>query len=101
MAGKVYVGDINTEIRIDMQEDLTGYNSVKLRVKKPDTSVVEWSPTVAANAATGLMSTLKYFVQENDLNLRGIYKIQPYIKFTGGWEGRGSTIILEVFDSYQ
>ena len=100
MAGKVYVGDENTEVRIDMQEDLTGYNSVKFKVKKPDGTEVEWLPSVSNNTS-GVASLLKYFVQGTDINLRGIYKIQPFVSFAGGWVGRGETVILEVFGHYQ
>lgn len=100
MGGKVYVGDQNTELRVDMKEDLTGYSYLKLKVKKPDNSEVEWAPVLVNNDA-GLPTVLRYYMQPTDLDMRGIFKIQPHVGFAGGWVGRGETIILEVFGHYQ
>lgn len=96
--GKVYVGDVGTQVRVDMQEDLTGYSVVKLYVRKPNGSLAEWIPTVVPNAA-GLNSVLGYISLPGDLNVRGLYKIQPYVEFAS-WKGRGTPVYLEVFGEF-
>lgn len=96
--GKVYVGDIGTQIKIDMQEALTGYSVVILKVKKPNGSLVQWYPTVVPNAE-GIESVLGYITLSGDLNARGVYKIQPYIEFAS-WKGKGTPVYLEVFGEY-
>jgi hypothetical protein len=97
--GKIYVGDIGTIIKVDMQENLTGYVTAVLKVKKPNGALVEWTSSVDNHPTTGVLSVLGYIALEGDLNMRGVYKIQPYIEFAT-WKGRGTPVYLEVFGQY-
>lgn len=82
--GKIYRGDVGTEILINMQTDLTSATGIVLVVKKPDDTVVNWIPTVQND------EYLKYTVVSGDLNLKGDYTIQANLTI-GSWTG-SSTI---------
>ena len=92
MSGKIYVGDIGTEILIDMQEDISMATEHDLLVKKPDGSIVEWP-------ATTINNNLKYICKGGDLDQKGTYKIQPKIK-VNGWSGLGETVSFQVYDKW-
>ena len=92
--GRVYVGDIGTIIEIDMQQDISTATSVALYVKKPDTTEVTWTPTVYNN------NYLRYTLVSGDVDIAGVYKIQPYVEFTD-WKGMGNTVEFTVYEKYQ
>lgn len=96
---KIYKGDIAVEIRLDMQEDLTGFTNLKWYVKKPNRREVEWAATVEEDD-DGVSSILKHVVLDGDLNVAGVYYIQPYGEYES-WKGRGVTVKLDVFDYHQ
>lgn len=90
---KVYVGDVGTVLYIDLQEVITGATGLALYVKKPDRSIVTWTPSVDGT------QKLKYTAQSGDFDMVGKYYIQPRL-ILSGWTGRGNTIVLEVFELF-
>lgn len=93
MPGKIYVGDVGTEILIDLQEDISMATDHILFVKKPDGSFVQWIAEVHDG------QYLKYVCQEGDLDHKGTYKIQPKISIAG-WSGLGETVSFKVYDKW-
>lgn len=92
---KPYVGDIGTIINVDMQQDISTATNLKFYVRKPDFTVVEWTPTIYGT------QILRYItVDENDFDMPGDYYITPYLTL-GSWTGSGDTVQFKVYARYQ
>lgn len=86
----MFVGDIGTEILINMQRDISTATNCSLTVKKPDGTIVTWTPTIYQ------VKYFRYITVLNDLDQDGVYQIQP--QFTlGTWTGSGTICKIEVF----
>lgn len=94
---KVYVGDVGTEIHVDVGVPLSDVIETKLLVKKPDGREEEWDASVE-DAAGG---RLLHVVSAGELDVAGDYKIQAYVRFADGGEFRGETAILTVFAKWR
>ena len=92
---KIYVNDIGVVIEIDMGESLNAATNLKLEVRKPDNTKVEWTPTVYGEG----FNYLRYITVANDLNLAGVWKIQPSLTL-GSWSGLADTVSFEIFAKY-
>lgn len=88
---KIFVGDIGTEIVVDCGEAITGATSLKLRVKKPNGSLVEWIGSIKTN------TSFKYIVQSGDFSIPGVYIMQAHVTLPD-WEGSGEIVEIIVFD---
>ena len=66
--------------------DLSTVTAKTFYVKKPDgTTIVQWTASFKTNGTDGI---LKYLTQTGDLNLVGVYQLQPSITFPGsGYDG--------------
>lgn len=84
----IFVGDIGTELLINMGENISSASSVSLSVRKPDGTVVTWTPTIQGTLY------LRYLTQSGDLNLAGEYAISPLLTI-GSWTGRGETVYFK------
>jgi hypothetical protein len=96
MNEKVFVGDVGTVIRIDMQEALTNLTGEELHVRKPDKTSVVWEGvglTINGNY-------LEYIILEGDIDQAGDYLISPYGTI-GIWTGHGETAKMVVDEIYQ
>jgi len=92
---KIYVNDIGVVIEIDMGESLNAATNLKLEVRKPDNTKVVWTPTVYGEG----FNYLRYITVANDLNLAGVWKIQPSLTL-GSWSGLADTVSFEIFAKY-
>lgn len=90
--GKIFVGDVGTEIRLYCLSDLVSAVDPVISVKRPDGSVVEW-PAVREDSA------LVYFIQAGDLPLPGDYLLQAKPNLES-WKGRGETAVLKVYKEF-
>jgi len=90
MAETVYVGDVGTEFIFDIGVDSATLINSKLMVLKPDGVSVEWITTPRANS-----TEMTYKVIVDDLNVPGVYHIQPYIELAD-WSGSGTKVSLTV-----
>lgn len=92
---KIHVGDVDTEIIIEMDEDLSAISDAEFHVQKPDGTEVVWTADVGS-------AQLSYVVGSGDLDMAGRWIIQPYVKFTGSlaWEGHGDSVEFEVYPEY-
>ena len=86
-----YVGDVKTQIEFEINVDTQTITAAKIFYKKPNGESGEW----AANVGDG---KIYYITQEGDLDVAGVYQLQPYIEINGGeeWKGRGSIVNLDV-----
>ena len=93
MTSKYYVGDIGTEIMVDCGYTITEATNLKLKVKKPDGTEVEWT------AAIDGTDHLKYTTIADDFSVAGTYFLQASLTL-GGWSGLGETAQFEIHDPY-
>lgn len=94
MADKYYNGSVGTDIIVDVGENITGGTNLKLKVKKPDGSLVEWIPTVYNS------NYLKYTITTDDWNQSGVYKLHSYLTI-GSWTGHGDMVEFTVTSNYK
>jgi long-subunit fatty acid transport protein len=92
--GKVYVGDVGTEIKVDMQESMSGATDITFEVKKPSGEEKTWSGVEIVET-----TKLKYTIQSGDLDVSGTYKVQPKLTL-GAWIGKGYTVSFRVYEKY-
>jgi hypothetical protein len=90
---KYYVGDIGTEIIVDCGTAIGGATNLKLKVKKPDSTEVEWTATIDGT------DNLKYTTVSGDFNLSGTYFLQAALTLSG-WSGLGESAQFIVHDPY-
>jgi len=92
---KYYVGDVGTIILLDTKVDLAsaGVTFTSIRVKKPDSTEVEWLATVYNN------TVLKYIIQDDDLDIAGRYELQAYAE-SASWSGLGDTVRFDVTSKF-
>mgnify|MGYP000844646023 CR=1 FL=1 len=92
---KPYVGDIGTDLVVDVTEDLTGA-TVGLSVRKPSGITVVWQAVVHESRS------VRHTVAAGDFNEAGVYRVQPVISLADGtWSGRGKTAELRVYGKHQ
>jgi len=91
---KPYVGDVGTEIKIDMQEAMASATNITFEVKKPYGEEKTWSGIEIAET-----TKLKYKTQADDLDIPGNYKAQPKLTL-GTWTGKGYTVTFRVYEKY-
>ena len=89
MSDPVYLGDIGTEIVLDLGEDVTAATVRSIVAMKPDYTHVDW--TAVADGTTGI----KYVTQTGDLDVPGVWELQPYVEMPA-WKGYGDVVELEV-----
>lgn len=84
---KYYVGDIGTELIVDVCVDITSATAAKLYVLKPGaTAAVEW--------VAGVYQTqyLRHVCVAGDLSVAGEYKVQAWVQLpNGSWRGDVAT----------
>jgi len=92
-ATKIYVDDIGTVIDIEMHRDISAATELVLHVRKPNGEEKKWIPWIEGT------TKLRYFTVEGDLNVAGIYYIQPEIRL-GSWWGFCKTTSVTVSEKY-
>jgi hypothetical protein len=88
-----YIGEIGTEIIVDIGVDITGATPTKLKVTKPDGTEVVWTATVYNS------NYLKYTTISGDFNLAGTYILQAELTITA-WSGLGDVATFEIYDPF-
>ncbi len=92
---KPYVGDIGTDIILDVHEDLTGA-TVGISVRKPSGTTAVWP------AAVHESRSVRHTAAAGDFNETGVYRVQPVISLADGtWSGRGKTAEFRVYGKHQ
>jgi len=91
---KIYVDDVGTEIKIDMQESMVSASNMSFLVRKPDGEEKIWTGIQVVET-----TKFKYTTQSGDLDKAGIYKVQPKLTL-GTWTGKGYTINFRVYEEF-
>jgi hypothetical protein len=94
MSDKPRIGDVGTEIIIDMGVDITGATGLDFAIYKPSWpatgGLVNWTPTVYNS------NYLRYIVVTGDFDEEGDYEVVPALTL-GGWSGHGDPAYFRVF----
>ena len=92
MSDFLHVGDVGVRIDFEVNVDINEINKAIVYYKKPDGTKGEWECNIDTD------NNLVYYVtQDNDLNLKGIYKLQLYIELDK-YKGRADKVELLVKD---
>lgn len=95
-----YVGDEGTVIEVDMEEDLTGFTKLELRVKKVLTGeIVTWDCDVKVGGGDN-DNIMIYTIVTDDFNTSGKFICQPYGEMTG-WKGHGDSFEFTVYNLFE
>jgi len=97
MPDKHYVGEVGTELFLNVWQDLSSASEVKMLVKKPDNTRHEWSAEIYP--IDSVNTYLRHTIVEGDFNMSGIYEFQAWAKFAA-WEGKGKTAPLMIYERY-
>lgn len=85
--GKVYVGDVGTEIRLNTGISLAGATTLEVRARNPLAEEFVWT----AEAFEG--TSVRYFTQAGDLNQPGTWFLQArVVNPDGAWLGESSKV---------
>jgi hypothetical protein len=97
MSTKRYTNEIGVVIRLNTGIDLTGATNPIIKVLRPDGSSVTWTATIVSINSSN--SYVQYTTQSGDLNLPGLYRVQPFVNFSN-WIGPGETASFEVYSPF-
>lgn len=89
LESKYYVGDIGTDIIVNVCSDITGATLVSLKIEKPDGTLADWVGSVYDS------NYIKYTVVDGDFDQVGKYALQAYVEIDS-WSGRGDTTYFKV-----
>ena len=87
--GRIFKGDVGTEIIIDMQRDISTATGISIKVLTPNKTQTTWTPSIYED------NFLKYTIISGDLSENGTYKIQPVMTL-GSWTGSGTSVSFQV-----
>jgi len=94
---KHYIGEVGLSIVVNCGQDISSYTDLKMEVKKPDGTLVEWSAIAYEYDSETIY--IRYITVAGDLDQAGEYTLQAYGKH-GGWEGLGRTDYFVVYDEF-
>jgi len=94
--GKVYQNDVGTIIELSTGVDLTNATVLKMKIKKPDGTILTPTATVYGDPTDG---KIRYSVVAGDLDLVGDYYVASYVEF-GTEKFTGETAKFEVFPPF-
>lgn len=86
---RVFVGDVGTVIILDTKVNITTTTTRKILVETPSGVSREWVASIEG------LTSIKYTIQEGDLDEAGVWMLQAYVEMPG-WKGRGSSVMLDV-----
>ncbi len=92
MAGKIYVGDVGTEVILDTEEDLSTATTHNILWKSPGGSGT-WVGEVVET------TKVRYIIQAGDWNYPGLWKFQTSI-IMPNWSGTGETAEEEIYEAF-
>jgi len=93
MSDKHYINEIGTEILVDCDSTITGATELKLKIKKPNGTEVEWDAAISGT------DSLRYITIIGDFNQVGKYYLQSSLTIDG-WTGLGETVSFFIYDEY-
>lgn len=91
--GKIYVGDVGTEIILDCGVDISNATVREIVARKPNGQVVTWAATASGTTA------IKRTVLAGDLDVAGRWMLQAKVA-TPAWSGLGETFSIIVYNAF-
>lgn len=91
---KPYVGDVGTEIKLNVGVSLATATAQSIEVKRPDGTTVSWPGTVVESTKVRFISVVDTF------NIPGDWKLQARVTLPAGtWTGEVATLrVYRLFD---
>ena len=90
MSGKVYVGDVGTQIILDCGQDISAATAISIEVKKPNGGTASW-----AAAANGTNAISCFTGGANALTLAGTWLLQAKVTLPSGtWRGETAQLVV-------
>jgi hypothetical protein len=89
----IYAGVVGLEVRVDTGLSLAGATLVRLMVRKPNGTQVNWTPTIAG-------TELVYVTQASDLTAAGDYRIMAYVEFGATSKHCGEAAALKILPAF-
>ena len=86
----IFLGDIGTEINIDVGEDISAQTELAVLYEKPDGTTGQWTGTISGT------EIVQYTTVEDDIDQAGTWRLQAYIKLSGGWSGYSTIAYMTV-----
>ena len=92
---KCHVGDIGTEILVDVCVDISLATLVKLYVMKPGVTVaVQWTSSVYQQRY------VRHVTQAGDLSINGEYRVYAWVQMpSGSWSG--DVDVFRVYNAFE
>jgi hypothetical protein len=100
--GKIYVGQVDVEIKPDSKVALGSPTVLKVAYKKPDGTKGLWP--LAGNANVVETTKAQYFTLADDLGIlgdgvsAGLWTFQVYAELAGGFKGYGKELEVWIYD---
>lgn len=91
---KIYIGDIGTNIIVDLGSDITTATVKKIKYKKPDGTEGEWLANISGTRF------FTYTSVSGDLDPIGKWILNAYVEMPA-WQGHGETFCMVVHDIYK
>lgn len=91
---RVFVGDINTKIKLDVGTDISSALKIEIHYKKPNGDIGKWSAVLEGT------DYIYYLTKSDDLDENGVWEVQAYIEFST-WKGHGEITSFSVYEALQ
>jgi hypothetical protein len=98
MAYYIYRNSIGITFQLNMNIDLTDYQTVKILVRKPSLAKQEWTASIYGSAVNG---QIEYNTVDGDLDEAGTYIIQSYAEMTDGSIYKGRAINVKIYAEFE
>jgi hypothetical protein len=93
--GKIYVGQVDVEIKPDAKIALGTPTILKIAYKKPGGDTGLWP--LAGNADVVESTKAQYFTVTDDLDESGMWVFQVYAELPGGFKGYGEELRRRIY----
>ena len=92
--GKIYKGDYNTVIDLDVGEDISTASTYRIYYEKPSGATGYWTASLQGT------SIVRYTTVNGDLDEAGVWSLQARVTTASGlW--RGETVKVRVYDAFE
>ena len=90
---KHYIGEIGTRLLMELESEISTYDSLYLNIKKPNNDIEHGDAVIVSGIY------IEHIVASGDFDQKGIYIAQPFIAMSG-WSGLGDSDTFEIHSRY-
>ncbi len=94
--GKIYVGQVDVEIKANLNVTLGAPDVLKINYRKPDGTTGVFPS--AGNANVVETTKAQYFTLAEDFDQGGLWCFQGYTELPGGFKGYGEEFYRWIYD---